>query len=101
MVNLKEKFLLRDNLKRTYILKYKYFYKINKSLYLNRTLSQRRKIFAFYNISVKFKTVRKIKNICSLSGSCRSVNKNTLFSRYQLNYLSILNKLQNFKVNSW
>jgi hypothetical protein len=42
---------------------------------------------------------KKYKNICLKSGENTSINKKLLITRFQINYLSIVNKLQNYKVN--
>lgn len=97
----KERYLLRDNIRRSLIIKYSYINLIQKGLFHNRKLIRYKRIIAFYKLSYKKKGYKKLKNVCLISGENTSVNKKILFTRFQINYLSILNKLQNFKVNSW
>lgn len=100
MFKQKEKFLIRDNSRRTLIIKYKYLNLILKSLLHNRNFTQKRKLLSFIHYSQKKQSFKKIKNLCMLSGENTSVNKKLLLTRFQINYLSISNKLQNFKINS-
>lgn len=101
MYNKKERYLIRDNVQRTLFLKYKYTTIIHKSLFHNRNLLSKQKLLAFYKLSLKKKGYKKYKNICIKSGENTSINKKLLITRFQINYLSIVNKLQNYKVNSW
>lgn len=100
MFKRKERYLIRDNVRRSLLIKYRYTNLIQKSLFHNRKLIKNKRIIFFYKFSYKRKGFNKVKNICTFSGENTSVNKKILFSRFQINYLSILNKLQNFKVNS-
>lgn len=97
----KERYIVRDNTRRSILIKYKYINLIQKSLLHNRKLILKKRIISFYKFSYKKKGYKKVKNICMLSGENTSVNRRILFTRFQINYLSILNKLQNFKVSSW
>lgn len=101
MFKQKEKYLLRDNSRRTLLLKYKYLNLIQKSLLHNRSVRKKIKLLIFLHNSQKKQSFKKIKNICMLSGENTSVNKKLLLTRFHINYLSIVNKLQNFKINSW
>lgn len=101
MFRQKEKYLIRDNSRRTLLLKYKYLSLLQKSLLHNRASTKQIKLLVFLNHSQKKPGFKKIKNICMLSGENTSVNKKLLFTRFHINYLSIVNKLQNFKINSW
>lgn len=101
MYDKKEKYLIKDNVQRTLFLKYKYITFIHKSLFHNRNLIIEKKLLSFYKLSLKKKNYKKFKNICLKSGENTSVNKKLLITRFQINYLSILNKLQNYKINSW
>lgn len=100
MFKRKERYILRDNLRRSLVIKYKYISLIQKSLLHNRKLKKKKRVIIFYKFSLKKKGYNKLKNICMLSGENTAVNKKILLTRFQINYLSILNKLQNFKVNS-
>jgi hypothetical protein len=97
----REKYIIRDNYRRALKIKYKYIAFIEKSLFLNRNLSKKKRLFIFLKINLKKISHKKVKNICIKSGESKAVNKKLLFCRFQTNYISILNKLQNFKINSW
>jgi hypothetical protein len=100
MFKRKERYILRDNVRRSLIIKYKYINLIQKSLLHNRKVKHNKHIIIFYKYSYKKKGYKKVKNICLLSGENTGVNKKLLLTRFQINYLSILNKLQNLKVSS-
>lgn len=101
MFTRREKYLLRDNIRRSMSLKYKYINFLQKSLFHNRNILKKKRILIFYKICTRTLNSKKLKNICMLSGEPDSVNKKLLFTRFQINYNSILNKLQNFKLDSW
>jgi len=92
--------LLKDNLKRTLNIKYRYVTILNKSLFHNRRLAKDTRTIIFKKLSFKKKNIRRLKNVCLISGENTSVNKKLMFTRFQINYLSIVNKLPNFRVNS-
>lgn len=101
MFRYKEKSIHFNNLKRTLILKYKYYNRLNKYLFHNRYLIKKVRIYYYYKNNLQKNNIKNIKNICNLSGGFCSVNKKLLFSRFFINYLSIKNQLHNFKTNSW
>lgn len=101
MFTRRERYLIKDNTRRTIKIKYKYLNILEKSLFMNRTLKNKKRLLIFLKINLKKLSSKKIKNICLKSGESKAVNKKLILSRFQINYLSILNKLQNFKVNSW
>ena len=101
MFKREEKYILRDNIRRSLTIKYKYINLIQKSLFHNRGLTKNKRVLAFSKLNYKKKGFKKLKNTCVYSGENTGVNKKILFTRFQINYLSIVNKLQNFKVNSW
>jgi len=101
MYTKKSRYLLKDNLKRTLNIKYRYTTILNKSLFHNRRLTKDQRTFIFKKLSFKKKNVKKVRNVCLITGENTSVNKKLILTRFQVNYLSIVNKLQNFKVNSW
>lgn len=101
MVNCKSKFLIKDNNKRSILIKYKYLNLIQKSLFHNRYKNKNKKLFFFYYLNINKISSKKTKNICIISGENKAINKKLLLARFQINYSSILNQLQNFKINSW
>jgi ribosomal protein S14 len=101
MFTRRERYLIRDNTRRTIQIKYKYINILEKSLFYNRQLNNKKRLLLFLKINLKKISSKKIKNICIKSGESKGVNKKIIFSRFQINYLSILNKLQNFKISSW
>jgi ribosomal protein S14 len=101
LLSVKEKYLIRDNLKRSVLIKYKYFNIINKKIFKNRNIKKNINLIIFFKINLNKKHYNKVNNICIKSGKNKSVNKKLILSRFNINYLSILNKLQNFKINSW
>jgi ribosomal protein S14 len=100
MFSKKEKYLIRDNLQRSIQLKYIYTHTLKSSLLKNTTLSNSKKKLIKLSLQ-KNKILTKKKNLCLFTGENKSVRKYFLTSRFKLNYLSIENKLQNFKLNSW
>lgn len=101
MLNQKSKFLIKDKIKNTVLVKYKYINILQKSLFHNRYLNNKKRLIFFYYLNSNTVFSKKIKNICLISGENKAVNKKLLLSRFQINYSSINNNLQNFKVNSF
>lgn len=101
MLDRRSKYIIRDKTRRSLQLKYKYLTIIQKSLFHNRYLPKKIRLFIFYNINLNRLASIKTKNICLISGENTAVNKKLLLTRFQINYSSVLNNLQNFKVNSW
>lgn len=101
MVDCKSKIFIKDKNKRSLLIKYKYLNLIQKSLFHNRYFKQNKKLFFFYYINSNQISSKKVKNVCLISGENKAVNKKLLLSRFQINYSSIANNLQNFKINSW
>jgi ribosomal protein S14 len=100
MFSKKEKYLIRDNLKRSTLIKFIYINKLRSSVIHNNFLKKSKLIYL--NISsIKNINSKKRKNICLLSGENKSVRKFFLMSRFKINSLCIKNNLQNFKLNSW
>lgn len=100
MIDRKNKILLKDNLKRSILLKYKYLNLLQKSLFHNRSIKKTNRLIYFNNLNTKI-SYKKLNNICLINSEQKSVNKKLLLSRFVLNYTSILNNLQNFKINSF
>lgn len=100
MFSKKEKYLIRDNLRRSTQIKYVYINFLKKSLKKNHFLRQSKKIYFTLNLQKNISS-KKTKNVCLLSGENTSVRKHFMLSRFKLNTLSISNSLQNFRINSW
>lgn len=100
MFSKKEKYLIRDNLQRSLQLKYTYNYTLKTSLTKNNALKNSKKNYLKLMLQKNSKLTKK-KNICFFSGENKSVRKYFLTARFKLNFLSIENSLQNFKLNSW
>lgn len=101
MLNKKSKIYLKDKIRRSVIIKYKYLNLIQKSLFQNRYLCKKKKLYFLYLLNLNKVSAVKKKNICLISAENKSVNKKLVMTRFQINYSSVLNKLQNFKINSW
>lgn len=99
MFSKKEKYLLRDNLRRSVGIKFIYTNMLHKTLKKNLYLLRYRRFYFTLNLQKNISS-KKIKNTCLLSGENTSVRKYFILSRFQLNTLSINNNLQNFKINS-
>lgn len=72
---------------------------IKKSIFQNRNISKKIRLYAFFNI--KKKNAIKDNNICLFTGRKKSISSKLCMSRHQLNIISKSTKLQNFKTNSW
>lgn len=70
-------------------------------MFHNRYLNRLNRLQLFFYLNSNKLIGKKLKNTCTISGEINAVNKKLLLSRFQINYKSILNNLQNFKVNSW
>lgn len=101
MLNKKGKFLINDKIKNTMLVKYKYINLLQKSLFHNRYINSKKRLVFFYYLNQNTTLYKKHKNICLLSGENTAVNKKLLLSRFQINYSSVENTLQNFKINSF
>jgi hypothetical protein len=101
MINRSNKTLLKDNLKRSIRLKYKYINLLQKSLFHNRYLKKKNRNFFFYQLTLNNVYSKKTRNLCLISGESNSINKKLLTSRFQINYSAIAGNLQTFKINSW
>ena len=72
---------------------------IKKSIFHNRNIKKKIRLFAFFNI--KRKNSIKDNNICLFTGRRKSIMTKLNMSRHQINKISKHVKLQNFKNNSW
>ena len=99
MFSKKEKYQIRDNKWRSVHVKYMYTNLLKSSI--QDTLYVKSLKRAYLKLSLAKNNSPKRKNLCLLSSENSGVDKNTLLSRFQRNNLSVRNKLQNFKLNSW
>lgn len=71
---------------------------IKKSIFHNRTIDKKIRLYAF--ITLKKTTTLKNHNVCLFTGRKKGINSKLNMTRHQLNKLSKHIKLQNFKTNS-
>jgi hypothetical protein len=100
MVSKREKYIIKDNLRRSQRLKQLYADHLKKSLFHNFLLEKHKRYYLSASLR-KSASAKCVKNVCMLSGENSAVRKYFLVSRFRLNYLSIGNNLQSFKLNSW
>lgn len=96
-----KKTILKENLKKTIIIKYLYNNIIKKSIFQNRHLTIKIRTLSFLTYNKNYSTKHKLINTCLLTGRRKGINKNLLLSRHQINILSKTSNIQNFKINSW
>jgi len=72
---------------------------IKKSIFHNRNISKKTRLYAFLNINKKNSI--KDNNICLFTGRKKGIITKFCLSRHQLNKISKHTKLQNFQTNSW
>jgi hypothetical protein len=99
MVSKREKYIIKDNLRRSQRLKYLYVNHVRKSFYRNLFLEKHRRHYQSIALRKNLNNTN-IKNICMLSGENTAVRKYFLASRFKLNHLSVQNNLQSFRLNS-
>lgn len=100
MLNKRAKYLIKDKIKRSLRIKYKYLTILQKTLFQNRNINNKKRLLSAYIINTRVYH-KRVKNICLQSGEYKAVNKKLLLTRFQLNYKCITNNLQSFKINSW
>ena len=98
MINTKKQSILKNKYKNIIFIKYEIKYLILKSIIHNNFIKNKYKLYA--NL-LKNKKNKKNKKICVLSGSYKSININFNLTKHNVNFLSKLGLLQNFKINSW
>jgi len=98
MVKKNHQKILKNNLNNIILLKFQYKNLILKSIIHNQNINIKLKILALFLNKKQFK---KNKKICLISGHHSGVNNKLNLSRHNLNYLSKLGLLQNFKLKSW
>ena len=99
MINYKGKHILKKKRKDLIVLKTQIKVNILKSIIHNRTIPFKNK--SHLNLFLAFNLIKKIKQVCLISGQFKSVNRNLMLSRFQINYLAKSNKLIKWKVKSW
>ena len=90
--------ILKNKLNTNILLKYELKNLILKSVIQNQNLNNKYRLFNLFLIKKK---IKKNKKICLISGHNRSINNQLNISRHNINYLSKLGLLQNFKIKSW
>ena len=89
--------ILKNKLNTNILLKYELKNLILKSVIQNQNLNNKYRLFNLFLIKKK---IKKNKKICLISGHNRSINNQLNISRHNINYLSKLGLLQNFKIKS-
>lgn len=90
--------ILKNKINSHITLKYEIKNLILKSIIHNNNLLAKYKLLGNFLITKK---IKKNKKICLISGHHRSTYNKLNLSRHNLNYISKLGLLQNFKINSW
>lgn len=98
MIKKNQQKILKNKINTLIILKYEIKNIILKSIIQNQNINNKYKM---YTIFLQKKKIKSNKKICLLSGNHRSNNNNLNLSKHNLNYLTKLGLLQNFKINSW
>ena len=92
---------LKIKLKKKKIIKTEIKNKILQSIFQNKKIDSKKRLFSFFLNLKKSNKVFKYKNACLLTGKYSSVSNNFFLSRNYLKNLLNLNKIQNVKQNSW
>jgi ribosomal protein S14 len=71
---------------------------IKKSIFQNRNINKKIRLFSFFNI--KKRKSNKNNKVCLFTGRRKGIIPNFNLSRHQLNKITKYGKLQNFKTNS-
>ena len=90
--------IIKNKINSHIILKFEIKNLILKSLIHNNSLIIKYKLLNNFLLKKK---IKKNKKICLINGHHRSVNNKLNLSRHNINYVSKLGLLQNFKINSW
>jgi ribosomal protein S14 len=93
------KLIALKNLKNSLIIKYNIKNIILKSIFHNRQIENKQRIFSSFFFT-KQQFTNKIKNSCLLSGRNKSTNNKVLLSRHNMNKVTKLGLLTNFKIKS-
>jgi len=97
MIKKNKQKILKNKLNNLIIMKFELKNRILKSLIHNQNINNKYKLYSLFLIK---KRIKKNKKICLISGHHSGVNNNLNFSRHNMNYLSKLGLLQNFKIKS-
>jgi len=98
MIKKNQQKILKNKINNIIILKYELKNIILKSIIHNQNINNK---FKLYSVFLQKKKIKKNKKICLISGHNRSVNNYLNLSKHNMNYLSKLGLLQNFKIKSW
>ncbi len=98
MIKKNQQKVLKTKIYNLILLKYEIKNIILKSIIHNQNINNKYKL---YTIFLQKKKVKPNKKICLLSGNHRSSNTYLNLSKHNLNYLTKLGLLQNYKINSW
>ena len=99
MLKKKENRIIRSKIKNIIIIKYLYINIILKSIFQNRNIKNKKRLFSFLNTK-KLKKNTTLNNYCLLNGQTNGLNKKLNISRHSLNNLLKFNILNNFKIKS-
>jgi ribosomal protein S14 len=93
--------ILKIKIKKKKILKNELKYKILKSIFQNKKIEPKKRLFSFFLILKTNNKLFKHKNVCLLTSKTNSLVKNFQISRNAVKKLLNLNKIQNIKICSW
>jgi ribosomal protein S14 len=91
---------LKIKIKKKKILKNELKYKILKSIFQNKKIEPKKRLFSFLLILKVNNKIFKYKNICLLTSKTNGLVKNFNISRNTVKKLLNLNKIQNIKICS-
>ena len=100
MLNKKENRIIRSNIKNIIIIKFIYLNMITKSIFQNRNIKNKKRLFSYFSFK-KLKKNTTLNNYCLLNGQTNGLNKNLNISRHNMNSLLKLGVINNFKIKSW
>jgi ribosomal protein S14 len=100
MIKKKENRILRNNIKNSIIIKYIYINTMLKSIFQNRNVNNKKRLFSNFN-QKKIKQKTTLNNYCLINGQSNGLNKHLSISRHKLNGLAKLGLINNFKIKSW
>jgi hypothetical protein len=92
--------IIKSKYKIIYLYRYKIKFLILKSIFINRNLKNKLRVYAYLLLNNTKVINKKYHKICKFNGFRKNVNKFTGLGRHELNRLSILGKMQNISVNS-
>ena len=98
MIRKNKQKILKNKLNNLLVLKFELKSIMLKSIIHNQNINNKYKLYSLFLLKKK---IKKNKKICLISGHHSGVINNLNFSRHNVNYLSKLGLLQNFKIKSW